>query len=263
MKNYQFPSLTRTAWLGAFALFPLLVQPLAAQAPDSIEPMGQKFAATKPAKTLRVLLVGSGSSHDFPRFFLGTDAETLKAAGGMDVAATPNLEEALALLPDADVLVFSGNHGQYGTPEFQQALNDFADKRKGLVFLHAATWAHPGWKGYNDRFVNGITPSHDSYGDVTVTVTDAASPIMKGVSPSFTFKEENYRTELKSKAKAEILAENNPDANQVVHPSVWIVKDRKAKIVCITLGHDGAAHDSADYKAILTNAVNWAAGKEP
>ncbi len=261
-KNHHLTSLTRGALLGAFALIPFLSQPLAAAAPDSTEPMSQKFAAPKPAKTLRVLLVGSGSSHDFPNFLLGTDAETLMAAGGMDVASTPNLEEALALLPDADVLVFSGNHDQYGKPEFQKALNKFANAGKGLVMLHAATWAHPDWKSFNDRFINGTTPGHDSYGDVTVIVTDADSPIMKSVSPSFTFKEENYRTDLKSKAKADILAENNPDANRVVHPSVWIVKDRKAKIVCITLGHDAAAHDSADFKAILTNAVNWSAGKE-
>ncbi|MES2474910.1 MAG: ThuA domain-containing protein [Verrucomicrobiota bacterium] len=261
MKNHHQPFLSRHLLLGALALFPVLAGPLAAQAPDSTEPMGQKFASPKAAKTLRVLLVGSGSSHDFPKFFLGTDATTLKAAGGMDVAATPNLDEALALLPEADVLVFSGNHDHYGKPEFQKALNKFADDGKGLVMLHAATWEHPAWKGFNDRFINGTTPGHDSYGDVTVTVTDATSPIMKGVSPSFTFKEENYRTALKSKAKASILAENNPDANKVVHPSVWIVKDRKAKIVCITLGHDGSAHDSADYKAILTNAVNWTAGR--
>jgi hypothetical protein len=248
-------------FIGAFTLAASFIQPLAALPPNSTEPMGQKFANPKPAKSLRVLLVGSGSSHDFPKFFLGTDSETLKAAGGMDVAATPNLEEALALLPDADVLVFSGNHDQFGTPGFQKALNEFADSGKGIVLLHAATWKHPKWKGYNNRFVNGMTPGHDSYGDVTVTVIDADSPIMKGVSPTFTFKEENYRTELKNKAKADVLAENNPDANQVVHPSVWIVKDRKARIVCITLGHDGAAHDSPDYKAILTNAVNWAASR--
>lgn len=125
------------AALFATALLPAIAN---AQAPDSIEPMGQKFADPKPADTLRVLLVGSGSSHDFPKFFLGTDAVTLKAAGGMDIAATPNLGEALAILPLADVLVFSGNHAQFGKPVFQKALHDFADNRKGLVLLHAATW---------------------------------------------------------------------------------------------------------------------------
>jgi type 1 glutamine amidotransferase len=255
----MIPALTRAALLCTFAL---VAQPLMAQPkPDSTEKMGQKFTSPKPEKTLRVLLVGSGSSHDFPKFFLGTDSATLKAAGGMDVAATPNLEEALALLPEADVLVFSGNHDDYGKEEFQKALNDFADKGKGLVFLHAATWVHPAWKGYSERFINGQTPGHVSYGDVTVTVKDEKSPIMKGVPATFTFKEENYRAGFTDKAKSEVLAENNPDNKNVIHPSVWIVKDPKTRIVCITLGHDGAAHDHPAYQAILTNAVNWVAGQ--
>ncbi|MDA0766216.1 MAG: ThuA domain-containing protein [Verrucomicrobia bacterium] len=261
MKTNKLPSLTRATLLGALALLPFFVQPLAAQARNSTEAMGQKFVSPKPAETLRVLLVGSGSSHDFPKYFLGTDAATLKAVPGVDVAATPNLEEALALLPEADVLVFSGNHGQYGTPEFQKALNDFADKGRGLVFLHAATWNHSGWKGYNDRFINGMTPGHMAYGDVTVTVTDEKSPIMKGVPATFSFKEENYRSELTSKDKAHVLAENNPDAKNIAHPSVWTVQDDKARIVCVTLGHDAAAHDSKAYQTILINAVNWVAGR--
>lgn len=247
--------------LAVLAAFALVSQPLFAQAPTSTDPMGQKFADPKPAKTLRVLLVGSGSSHDFPKHFLGTDEATLKAAAGMDVAATPNLEEALALIPQADVLVFSGNHDQYGKDEFQKALNDFADKRKGLVFLHAATWDHTPWKGYNERFINGKTPGHSAYGDVTVTVKDTRSPLMKGVPATFTFKEENYKSEFTSKTKADVAAENNPADDKAIHPSVWTVKDSKARIVCITLGHDDQAHSHPAYKAILTNAVNWVGGR--
>ncbi|OYV00986.1 MAG: hypothetical protein CFE26_23375, partial [Verrucomicrobiales bacterium VVV1] len=82
----------------------------ASDAPNTTAPMGQKFAEPKPANTLRVLLAGAGGSHDFPKFFLGADAEILRAAGGMDIAATPHLDEALGLLPQTDVLVLSANH---------------------------------------------------------------------------------------------------------------------------------------------------------
>ena len=257
----QLPRFTHRALLGTLAMIPLLAQPLAAQKPNSTEPMGQKFTVPKAAKSLRVLLVGSGSSHDFPKFFLGTDATTLKAVSGMDVAATPNLDEALALLPDADVLVFSGNHDQYGTEKFQKALNDFADKGKGLVFLHAATWDHSGWKGYNERFINGKTPGHVNYGEITVTVKDPKSPVMKDVPATFTFKEENYRSQFINQSKHSVLATNNPDEKKVEHPSVWTVNDPKARIVCITLGHDASAHDSKAYQTILINAVNYTAGR--
>ena len=237
----------------------LLTLPLLGQ-PDSIAPMGQKFADTKAAKTIRVLLVGSGSSHDFPTFFLGTDAVTLKAAGGMDVAATPNYDEAMALLPQADVIVFSGNHDQWGKEDFQKALNDFADKRKGIVILHAGTWDHTPWKGFNERFVGGKTPSHGK-GDFMVTVKDAKHPIMKGVPATFSINDENYRYEIGDKNKVAVLAENAPDGGKDPHASVWFVKDKKTRIVGITLGHDDKAHDNPAFKTILTNAVNWVAGR--
>lgn len=259
MKKPSLLKLTRSALLCA-ALIPFLSQPLQAQAPDSTEPMGQKFATPKAEKTLRVLLVGSGSSHDFPKYFLGTDAVTLKAAGGMDVAATPNLEEALALMPEADVLVFSGNHDQYGKEEFQKALNDFADKRKGIVLLHAATWDHSGWKGYNERFVGGKTPSHGK-GDFEVTVKDTKHAVTNGVPKTFQIYDENYRFEIGDKSKVDVCCENQPDGSDEPLPSVWTVKDRKTRIVCITLGHDDKAHDNPAFKSLLVNAVKWVSAR--
>ena len=245
-------------YLSKIALLAALTLTAVAQ-PDSITAMGQKFADPQPAETLRVLLVGSGSSHDFPKFFLGSDAVTLKAAG-MDIAATPNLEEALALLPQADVLVFSGNHDNYGKDEFQKALNDFADKRRGIVILHAGTWDHTSWKGFNERFVGGKTPNHGK-GEFEVTIKDPKHPIMKGVPATFKISDENYRFEIGTKTKVEVLAENAPDGGKDPHASVWVVKDRKTRIVGITLGHDALAHDNPAFKTILINSVNWVAGR--
>lgn len=252
-------NLSKITLLGAIAMVPLFTQQLSAQTPDSTEPMGQKFTEPQAAKTLRVLLVGSGSSHDFPKFFLGTDSVTLKAAG-MDVAATPNLAEALVLIEKADVLVFSGNHDQYGKDEFQTALNKFADARKGLVFLHAATWDHTPWKGYNDRFIGGKTPSHGK-GEFEVTLKDTKQAIMKGVPATFKISDENYRMQITNKSKVDVLAENAPDGGKDPLPSVWTVKDQKTRIVCMTLGHDNLAHDNPAYKTILINSVNWVAGR--
>lgn len=237
-------------------LAPLTAAPLA---PTSTDPMGQKFAEPKPAGTLRVLLAGSGSSHDFPKDFLGTDAETLKAAGRIDVAASPNLGETLALIQQADVLVFSGNHPNYGSQEFQAALHQFADSGKGIVLLHAATWSHP-WKGYNDRFVAGLTPSHGK-GDFEVTVKDAGHAVTSEVPKVFKITDENYRTEIPDKGKVHICAENAPDGHEHPNPSVWVVKDPQTRIVCITLGHDDAAHRNPSYQKLLINAVRWVAGK--
>jgi type 1 glutamine amidotransferase len=249
---------SRQALLGMIVVAPLIATAIADPAPTSTEPMGQSFAREKAPGVLRVALVGSGSSHDFPKFFLGSDAKTLMAAGEMDVAATPNLKEALAFMADADVLVFSGNHNQWGSEEFQSALHRFADSGKGIVLLHAATWSHP-WKGYNDRFVGGRTAGHGK-GEFEVTVKDAKHPVTDKVPETFRIFDENYRFKFAEEAKYDLLAVNAADQSDGPLPSVWIVKDPKTRIVCITLGHDDKAHDNAAYKTLLTNAVVWAGG---
>jgi len=243
--------------LSAIACTPALAL-AAPEDPATTDATGAKFAGRTASKPLRVLLAGSGSSHDFPRFFLGTDAQTLKTSGNMDIAATPNLDEALNLLPQADVLVFSGNHDQWGKPGFQKLLNEFADSGKGLVFVHAATWTHPAWENYNRRFIAGATNSHGK-GGFTVTVQDAAHPVMKDVPATFQITDESYHSEFLDQAKVQVLAENTHEGK--THASVWVTGDPKTKIVNITLGHDDAAHDNAAYKTILINSVNWVAGR--
>ncbi len=230
--------------------------------PKTTAATGQKFTEPRKEGTLRVLLAGAGSSHDFPKYFLKQDAEILKAAGGMDIAATPNLEEALALLPQADVVVFSGNDKQYAAPAFQQALNAFADAGKGLVILHAATWYNfPEATGYNKRFVGGGTRGHGK-GEFSTFVRKADHPVMKGVSPEFRIIDESYHMIYQEGAAVETLAENAPDnVTKVPHPSVWVMKDPKARILCITLGHADEAHGNPDFRKILVNGVRWVAGR--
>lgn len=236
---------------------------LDANDPKTTAPTGQKFKEPRSGNALRVLLAGAGSSHDFPRYFLRQDTEILKEAGGIDVAATPNLAETLALMKQADVLVFSGNDDQYGTDAFQQALNSFADAGKGVVILHAATWHnYPPETNYNKRFVGGGTKSHGK-GEIDVTVRNPGHPVMKGVSRTFKIEDESYHIVLDGEAATEVLADNGPDEKtKVPHPAVWTVNDPKTRIVCITYGHDDLSHGNPDFQKILVNAVRWVGEKK-
>lgn len=231
--------------------------------PRTTLPTGQKFSDPKPAGTLRVLLAGAGGSHDFPRFFLKQDAATLKAAGGIDTAATPNVDEALMLMPEADVLVFSGNHPQFGSVRFQTALNQFADAGKGIVVLHAGVWRNfPPHTGFNKRFVGGGAKGH-GHGTFKVTVKKPDHPVMKGVPAEFDITDESYRTALDAGVPVEVLAENAPDiGTTTVYPSVWTVGDPKARIVGIALGHAEPAHSNPAFQTLLINAVKWVSSRE-
>ena len=219
------------------------------------------FQARKPG-LLRVLLAGAGSSHDFPRHFLGTDAATLRAAGGMDVAATGDADHAAALLPEADVLVLSANAPEFGREPFQKALNAFADAGKGLVPLHAGVWHNwPKETSYNARFVGGGARGHGA-GIVTTRLGDKPHPVLGDLPPTFAFWDESYHVELEPGANVTVLATNDPDdRTRKPHPSVWVVAHPKARIVCLSHGHDQRAHEHPAYRRLLTNAVNWAGGR--
>ena len=231
--------------------------------PKTTQAYGQSFGPRK-AGQLRVLFAGAGSSHNFPTFFLGTDAQTAKAAG-YDVASTPNLKETLALLPQADLFVFSGNHGQFGTPEFQKAIRDFAAAGKGIVLLHAATWYNwPLETKYNDEFVCGGSRGH-GHSDFTFTVTKAAHPIMKGVPATFVVNDESYNIELTRPEGAEVLGtiprQDPKEGLSNILPSVWTVRYPGTRVVCIALGHDEKSHDHPAYRQLLLNSLLWVANK--
>ena len=231
--------------------------------PKTTQAFGQQFGPRK-AGQLRVLFAGAGSSHNFPAFFLGTDALTAKDAG-YDVAATPNLKETLALLPQADLFVFSGNHGQFGTPEFQKAIRDFAAAGKGIVLLHAATWYNwPLTTKYNDEFVCGGSRNH-GHSDFTFTVTKSEHPIMKGVPTTFVINDESYNIELTRPEGAEVLGtiprQTPKEGLSNILPSVWTVKYPGTKVVCIALGHDEKSHDHPAYKQLLLNSLTWVSQK--
>jgi putative membrane-bound dehydrogenase-like protein len=231
--------------------------------PKTTQAFGQSFGPRK-AGQLRVLFAGAGSSHNFPAFFLGTDALTAKAAG-YDVASTPNLKETLALLPQADLFVFSGNHGQFGTPEFQKAIREFAAAGKGIVLLHAATWYNwPLETKYNEEFVCGGSRNH-GHSDFTFTVTKPQHPIMKGVPATFVINDESYNIELTRPEAAEVLGtiprQTPKEGQSSILPSVWTVKYPGTRVVCMALGHDEKSHDHPAYKQLLLNSLAWVTNK--
>jgi uncharacterized protein len=228
---------------------------------DSTAATGLRFAEPKKKDMLRVLLVGAGSSHHFPRDFIKTDIETLAVVPLTDVIGTMNLAEALDAMPKADVLVFSGNHNQWGTPEFQKALHAFADAGKGIVLLHAATWSHP-WEGYNKRFVAGETKGHGKGEVIAESIRPAVHPILKGVPESFTIADESYHSVFFEKDGHTTLIENKPDGKSPdAHPALWIVNDLKTRIVAYTHGHDDKSHAHEAYQTILRNSVRWVSEK--
>jgi type 1 glutamine amidotransferase len=196
---------------------------------------------------------------------LGFSCEKAKIAALDATEAYEDAQETLALLPQADLLLFSGNHAQFGTPEFQKAIRDFGAAGKGIVLLHAATWYNwPLTTKYNDEFVCGGARGH-GHSDFTFTVTKPEHPVMKGVPATFVINDESYNVELTRPEGAEVLGtiprQTPKEGLSNILPSVWTVKYPGTKVVCIALGHDDKSHDHPAYKQLLLNSLAWVANK--
>jgi len=240
------------------------VAPVVSSAPSLMEMLpasGQMFAAKKEG-TLRALLVGGGSSHDFEKVFHQTDKTFLNGLGNVDAIYTSNAEEAVARMSDADVLVLSANHKSFGLSAFQDALKTFADSGKGLVIVHAGVWHNwPPATGYNTRFVGGGAKGHGK-GVFSVSQVGKEHPVLAGVAAKFEITDELYYPKFMEGAKVVVLAETQEDEKtKQKWPSVWVVDDEKARVVCIALGHAEEAHGNPAYQRLLQNAVLWTGKK--
>ena len=213
----------------------------------------------------KVLVIGGGSSHDFAKFFGGTDVATLKAAG-FSVHYTEDRDQAANELAGADVAVISVNRKFFDTAAYRKALFDFAAAGKGIIMLHPGTWyGFAGWPELNAKIVGGGARGHDKIHPFDVKKIKEHA-VMAGVPDTFTVEDELYYVNAEGTpegtAKIEVLAETSPsDKFQKPHPSVWITEHPKAKIVGIALGHDARTHDLKPYQTLLSNAVKWASGK--
>ena len=216
----------------------------------------------------KVLVIGGGSSHDFTKFFGGTDVATLEAAG-FSVNYTEDRDQAAAEIARADVAVISVNRQHFDTPEYRKAVADFAAAGKGLVMLHPGTWyAYPRWPELNAAIVGGGARGHDRIAKFSVNAVKPDHPVMKGVPASFDVEDELYYFNAEAEkvpagtAPIEVLAETSPSVRfKQPHPAVWVTRHEKARVVGITLGHDQRVHDHPAFKTLLANAVRWAAGR--
>ena len=224
---------------------------------------------TKPiawaAGKTKVLIIGGGSSHNFGRFFGGTDAATLEA-GGFSVNYTEDRDQAAEEIGKADVAVISVNRQFFDTPAYRKALFDFAAAGKGLVMLHPGTWyGYAQWPELNAAIVGGGSRGHDRIAKFSVNAVKPDHPVMKGVPASFEVEDELYYMNAEAEkvppgtASIEVLAETSPSVRfKKPHPAVWITNHPTARIVGIALGHDERTHDHQAFKTLLANAVKWA-----
>jgi type 1 glutamine amidotransferase len=221
---------------------------------------GSTVGAAGGAENPSVLIVGGGSSHDFPTWFQRADSATLAGAGA-SVSYTAAPAEVAARLAAADVLYQTANQ-PLADPALREAVFRHVAAGKGLIIGHAGTWYNwRDWPEYNRTLVSGGARAHRRYGEFTVNVTEPSHPVMRGVPATFTLQDELYRF-LPDSAGPEIrvLATAREEETGQVYPIVWTVANTGGRILVNTLGHDAASHEHPAYQRILQNALRWVNG---
>ena len=206
---------------------------------------------------LDVLLVGGGSSHDFVKWYGGTDLATLAQAGFGKAYYTEKTDEILPQLQMTKVLVLTNNQPLEGD-ELRSAILAFVERGGGLLLLHPATWFNwADWPEYNSKLVGGGARGHEEYREFIVSLAKTKHPLLEGVTPSFGITDELYQSVLDKDGKCDVLATSRSKVTQKEYPCLWTRTLGQGRIVCLTLGHDGAAHEHAAYQKLLANSVRW------
>jgi putative heme-binding domain-containing protein len=205
-----------------------------------------------------ILIFGGGSSHDFERWFAREDSATL-APLGRALSYSEDPAELATALSGLDVLVLCNNQPLVD-PTLRRALFDFVLSGGGLALVHPATWYNwPDWPEYNRELVGGGAKSHEDFAEFRVTLTGREHPLLAGVPAEFTITDELYRFEPDASVPSHVLALGRSLSSGEEYPVLWTRGFGDGRIVGLTLGHDGAAHEHPAYRRLLANAVGWLA----
>jgi putative membrane-bound dehydrogenase-like protein len=211
---------------------------------------------------LKVLIIGGGDSHDYDRWYNKADVKTLNETGGVSANYTDITGGLADVIADVDVLIVSNNK-RFTDDATKKAITRHIENGKGFIGLHPGLWYNwKDWPEYNRVLVGGGSRGHDRLGEFEVVVTEPTHALMRNVPAKFTIKDELYWFEPDQQGTPiKVLATAHSKQKDQAYPQVFIVQHAKARVVGLTLGHDGDAHNHPAYIQLLRNAVLWVAFK--
>jgi uncharacterized protein len=240
--------------------------------------------AQAPAHKIRVLVLTGNSDWSHP--WQGTAPflqGILTNTGRFDV----KLEEEVngitsATLANYDVLV-DYYYGPRWNKVTEEAIADFVRSGKGMIGIHGVTYGpffgqaggsateprrlegEP-WTEFIDML--GMTWKLDNIGHATrhvfvVQWTDPASPISRGLPPTFVANDELYH-KIDLKPNAHVIATayddpNNKGGTGKVEPVIWTVPYGQGRVVMMVIGHDLLAMSQPGFMDAFARSTEWAA----
>jgi type 1 glutamine amidotransferase len=147
-------------------------------------------------------------------------------------------------------------------------LRDFVEGGKGIVVLHHALLNYQTWAWWSEDVVGGRYRLRREEGRPSSSVKDGQSidatpvgvhPVLRGIDP-FHITDEAYKDLAMSPRIRPLLTTDNPTSNTNL---AWIGPCETSRVVAIQLGHGPSAFGHPSYRALVHNAILWAAGRTP
>jgi type 1 glutamine amidotransferase len=214
-----------------------------------------------PAGAVKGLLITGGHDHE-AAFYTVFD-------GFRELPSLPVVSSATAFKTDLrgkyDVLImydFTRDLDEAG----KKNLQSFVESGGGVVVLHHALLNYQNWTWWTDQAVGGSyrlsregdRPSSSVKNNQQISVTPAENhPITSGISP-FLIEDETYKG-MRFAPKVRPLLTTDHSASD--SSLAWIGPDERYRVVAIQLGHGPTAFRNSSYRALVHNAILWAAGK--
>jgi type 1 glutamine amidotransferase len=239
-------------------------------------------AALAAAAPIRVLILSGRNNHDW-RTTTPCLRQILTGTGRFDVRVQEEPAGITApTLAPYDLLVLDYNGARWGAAA-EKAVEDFVRSGKGLVAVHAATYAFGGLEILGDRHVRTgiVEPAWPEYAAMvggswseqapktghaprhlfTVKPTAVPHPITRGLEP-FKINDELYHS-IRTRPNNQVLATAFDDpANGGTgkdEPMLWTVAYGKGRVFHTALGHDVSAMQTPGFIATFTRGCEWAA----
>ena len=226
---------------------------------DAVEP--------RPEGKIRVLLTFGGHGFEEGPLFAMFDAMK-----GVAYTKAPLPQSADLLKPglekDYDVIVMYDMVAAI-TPEQQKAFVALLEKGIGVVSWHHNMGAHRDWDEFRKitggKFIfepceidgQQYSKSGWSHGEDMKVTVEAEHPITKGVK-DFEIHDETYDKYYTAKDVKVLLKTDHPKNDPEL---AWVKDYGKSRVFYLMLGHDSKAWANPNFVKILTQGIQWAAGR--
>jgi len=207
---------------------------------------------------IRILIITGENNHKWKETTPVLRQILESAQFEVKVSEVPAVLETAAMKDFHGILLNYNSKDRWGAGT-EQALLSLVRGGKGLIVVHAANNAFPGWVEYEKMvgliWVRG-TAGHDRYGPMMVNITDQEHYITEGLE-DFETVDELYHS-LTQFSDFKVLATAFSKEKGRPFPKLMVKMHGKGRIFHTTLGHAPASMHAPGFVTTLQRGTTWA-----